>query len=227
MKAGYRRSGRIVDYNLKSELEHGIYVSRLARELASELGCTDEEQYLFAQAGLVHDIGKLRLTGNDEEEVLLIDEIQYVRSHSRLSYEILKEEGYGEELLDIIYHHHENYDGTGYPDRLQGDEIPLGSRIIRVCDVFAALTTDRPYRKRFRDEEAMNMMIEEISHFDMKIFLCFQRIAHRGTGAYHFYFEEELNDVFDEEAGERNEGHPAGRNGDPGVRPVPDPEYIS
>ena len=209
-KTEQRSTGRIVDYNLQSELEHGIYVSRLARELALQLGCTEEEQYLYAHAGLLHDIGKLSLMGGEEEGSMLVEEITFVRDHSRLSYEILTEQGYPPELTEIVYHHHENYDGTGYPDMLQGEAIPLGSRIIRVCDVFAALTTDRPYRRRFTDREAMAMMIDEIGHFDMKIFICFQRLAHRAAGSYHFHFEEELTDAFDEKAGERHEGHPAG-----------------
>ncbi len=187
------QSGHIVDYNLKNELEHGIYVSRLARSLAKEMGLSKEQQEEIALAGLLHDIGKLRLVSNEEEEeVFLLDEIQYVRSHSRLSYEVLNEEGYPEDLQKMVYHHHENYNGTGYPDNLMGEDIPLGSRIIRVCDVFAALTSDRPYRKRFSRKEALSMMIDEVAHFDMEIFLCFQRLVRRVGTSYQFEFEEDL-----------------------------------
>ena len=76
-------------------------------------------------------------------------------------------------------HHHENYDGSGYPDNLSGEGIPLGARIIRVCDVYAALTSDRPYRKAFESQSAVQMMIEEIKDFDVKVFLAFQRMIHK------------------------------------------------
>ncbi len=69
-----------------------------------------------------------------------------------------------------------NYDGSGYPYCLQGEEIPIGARIIRVCDDFVALISDRAYRKAFDSKTALLMVIDEVRHFDMKIFLAFQRI---------------------------------------------------
>ena len=93
-------------------------------------------------------------------------------------YEILKREGYPEEIQKMVLHHHENMDGSGYPDNLSGEKIPLGARIIRVCDVYAALLSDRPYRKGFDQDTAIQLMIEEIKNFDMKIFLTFQRVIH-------------------------------------------------
>ena len=176
--------GRIVDYNLTEELAHGTYVSCLARELARELGKSEEEQYKLALAGLVHDIGKLKLANyiygeKKIESPLVIEEMKYVRMHSMLSYGILREKGFDEYILTAVRHHHENYDGSGYPDNLEGKAIPESSRILRVCDVYAALTSDRPYRKRFSDDEAMSLMIDEINHFDMQIFLAFERVVHR------------------------------------------------
>ena len=176
--------GRIVDYNLTEELEHGIYVSCLAGETALELGLDEPVVYQIRIAGMLHDIGKLRLTnylyGNEKiESPLVVEEMKYVRMHPMLSYEILKTYGYSGFILESVRYHHEDYDGTGFPSNLVGEEIPLGARIIRVCDVFAALTTDRPYRKRFEVDEAISLMIDEIKHFDMKIFLAFERVVHR------------------------------------------------
>ncbi len=176
--------GRIVDYNMTEELAHGTYVSCLARELARELGKSTEEQDRLALAGLVHDIGKLKLAnyiyGEEKiESPLVVEEMKYVRMHSMLSYGILRDKGFDEDILTAVRHHHENYDGSGYPDHLAGEEIPESSRILRVCDVYAALTSDRPYRKKFSEEEAMSLMIDEINHFDMRIFLAFERVAHR------------------------------------------------
>ncbi len=176
--------GVIVNYNLTEELSHGIYVSCLVRDLSRELGLEERVVYQFKLAGLLHDIGKLQLAnylyGNEKiESPLVVEEMKYVRMHPMLSYEILKGRGYSDLVLDSVRYHHEDYDGTGFPSNLVGDEIPLGARIIRCCDVFAALTSDRPYRKHFEIDEAMSLMIDEITHFDMKIFLAFERVVHR------------------------------------------------
>ncbi|MDD3337486.1 MAG: HD domain-containing protein [Lachnospiraceae bacterium] len=175
----FHGSGHILEYDLAEELNHGIYVSNLVYDVAGELGMPEEQRQELAIAGMLHDIGKLKLTGYiNGIEPLVVEEMKYVRMHSKLSYEILKERGYSHFILQSILYHHENYDGSGYPDNLSGVEIPLGARIIRVCDVFAALTTDRPYRKSFDMEAAIELMIDEVKNFDMKIFLAFQRVAH-------------------------------------------------
>ena len=93
-------------------------------------------------------------------------------------YEELKEQGYSDIVLQSILYHHENYDGSGYPSNLSGDSIPLGARILRVCDVYAALSSDRPYRKAFDVSTVIELMIDEIKNFDMEVFLAFQRVVH-------------------------------------------------
>ena len=105
-----------------------------------------------------------------------------MRLHSKSSYEIIKREGFPEEIQKIVYHHHENYDGSGYPDNLKGDKIPWGARIIRTCDVFAALVSKRPYREAFDIDMAMELMIDEVKNFDMEVFLAFQRVVY---GEHH------------------------------------------
>ena len=108
----------------------------------------------------------------------MIEEIKYVRRHTQLGYEALKDRGYSDFVLKSIYYHHENYDGSGYPENLAGDDIPLGSRILRVCDTYAALTEKRPYRDAFDCSSAVRMMIDEVKNFDMQVFLAFQRVVH-------------------------------------------------
>ncbi|MCI5699825.1 MAG: HD domain-containing protein [Lachnospiraceae bacterium] len=175
----FHASGHILDYNLEDELNHGIYVSNMAFLVAKELGLPQWEQKELAIAGVVHDIGKLKLNDfYDEEDKLVVEEMRYVRMHSMLSYEILKQYDYSDYVLQTILYHHENYDGTGYPKNLSGDDIPLGARIIRVCDTFAALTSDRPYRKHFDLDTTLELMIDEVKNFDLKVFLAFQRVAH-------------------------------------------------
>ena len=181
--------GKIVDYNLTEEISHGIYVSRLARDVTRALGHDEEMQYDMALAGMLHDIGKLRLANYiygeaTAESPLMIEEMKYVRMHSLLSYNIVKSRGYNARVCETILYHHENMDGSGYPENLSGEDIPEGSRIIRVCDVFAALTTDRPYRKSFTKDEALSLMIDEINSFDMRVFLAFEHVVHKVSTSY-------------------------------------------
>ena len=178
----------IVDYNFKNELEHGVYVSRLSREIALELGLDDGTVRNIGIAGILHDIGKLSLMSylNDEgKEPLVIEQMKYVRLHPEFSFKTVRACGYSEEIQNCVRWHHENYDGTGYPDSLAGEDIPIGARIIRVSDVYAALTSDRPYRKSFDPDTAMELMIEEIAHFDMDVFLAFQRVIHKNKELYN------------------------------------------
>ena len=109
---------------------------------------------------------------------MVVEEMKYVRRHPELGYESLKDRGYSWFVLDSIYYHHENYDGSGYPENLAGEKIPMGARIIRICDVYAALTSKRTYRDAFSSETAMKMVIDEVKNFDMQVFLAFQRAIH-------------------------------------------------
>ena len=176
-----KSTDRILEFDLSAELNHGVVVSNLAYAEAAEMGRDEAFCYQMAIAGMLHDIGKLKLTGyinGQERDPLLIEELKYVRMHSSLGYEELKEQGYSDIVLQSILYHHENYDGSGYPSNLSGDSIPLGARILRVCDVYAALSSDRPYRKAFDVSTVIELMIDEIKNFDMEVFLAFQRVVH-------------------------------------------------
>ena len=176
-----KSTDRILEFDLSAELNHGVVVSNLAYAVAAEMGRDEAFCYQMAIAGMLHDIGKLKLTGyinGQERDPLLIEELKYVRMHSSLGYEELKEQGYSDIVLQSILYHHENYDGSGYPSNLSGDSIPLGARILRVCDVYAALSSDRPYRKAFDVSTVIELMIDEIKNFDMEVFLAFQRVVH-------------------------------------------------
>ena len=176
-----KSTDRILEFDLSAELNHGVVVSNLAYAVAAEMGRDEAFCYQMAIAGMLHDIGKLKLTGyinGQERDPLLIEELKYVRMHSSLGYEELKEQGYSDIVLQSILYHHENYDGSGYPSNLSGDSIPLGARILRVCDVYAALSSDRPYRKAFDVSTLIELMIDEIKNFDMEVFLAFQRVVH-------------------------------------------------
>ena len=163
------------------ELRHGICVSNLAYCVAKQLGLYEDQCHELAVAGLLHDIGKLRVSGylsGRDADTLNIEEMKYVRMHPRLGYEILIRYDFSDAILESILYHHENCDGSGYPENLTGEQIPLGAKILRVCDTYSALTSDRPYRKAFDQQTAIELMIEEVKNFDMKVFLAFQMVIH-------------------------------------------------
>lgn len=166
-------------HDMNDAIRHGMCVSLLASALARELGLSEETVHEVAVAGMLHDVGKLQISPyiyGRKEATLKIEEMRYVRLHAKLGAEILKAQGYDNRIADMVLYHHENYDGSGYPFCMRGEEIPLGARIIRVCDVFIALISDRPYRKAFDADTALVMVIDEVRHFDMKIFLAFQKM---------------------------------------------------
>lgn len=182
--------------DLYEAIDHGILVSNLAVLLSKELGMDDNYCYMMAQAGLVHDVGKLKLGKylyGRERDSLVIEEMKYVRMHPTIGFDILKDYGYQDIILEAIYHHHENYDGSGYPDNLAEDSIPYGARILRTCDVFAALVSQRRYRSAFDLNTAMELMIEEVKNFDMQIYLAFVRVVNSDKFAQVQQFVDNIN----------------------------------
>jgi putative nucleotidyltransferase with HDIG domain len=167
--------------DMEKELSHGICVSNLAVLVARELGLPEEQCYELAVAGMLHDVGKLEVCKYiyQKGDTLKIEEMRYVRSHATMGYAMLAKDQYSRFILESILYHHENYDGTGYPANRAGEDIPIGARILRVCDVFAALVSDRPYRRSFSLDAAIELMIEEVKNFDMKIFLAFLKVIHQ------------------------------------------------
>ncbi len=168
--------------DIEDAWNHGQQVGLLAELIAKQLNMDEDFCDEIAQAGMVHDVGKLQvgeyLYGR-QKDALAVEEMQYVRMHPVLGYEQLKEIGwFSDQILEAVKYHHENYDGSGYPDNLRGEKIPLAARILRVCDVYAALISERPYRAAFDAETAIELMIDEVKNFDMQIFLALLAVAH-------------------------------------------------
>ena len=178
LAAGRLLMGHSTDINEnehKSGIEHGILVANLTYELAKRLELDERECYELKIAGMMHDIGKLKLSeylyGRNSGE-LSVEEMKYMRMHSKISFDVLKNYDYSDNIMKVVLYHHECFDGSGYPDNLKETDIPLGARILKVTDEFAALISDRPYRK------AVNILIEEIKNLDMRVFIEFQRMIH-------------------------------------------------
>ncbi len=110
----------------------------------------------IAQAGLLHDLGKISIPEHvlRKPGPLTPEEWAVMRQHPVVGAQIVAPLEFFADGAIIVRHHHERHDGTGYPDGLRGDLIPLGSRIVAVADVYDALTSDRPYRERLTREEA-------------------------------------------------------------------------
>lgn len=167
--------------DFKSGISHGILVGNLTCQLALKLGVPESEAYEYKIAGLVHDVGKLKLAEylyGRNADALSIEEVKYMRMHSKISHDFLMQFDFSKTVLETVLRHHECYDGSGYPDNLVGEEIPFGARILRVADEFAALISDRPYRRAFDVDTAVDIMIEEIKNLDMRVFIAFQQLIH-------------------------------------------------
>lgn len=177
----YKKKYQMIRPGIVKEIAHGMVVSNLAYQVGKQMDFSREECYDLAVAGFLHDIGKLELAKyvrGLEDKTLVIEEIRYIRSHAMMGALILQEKGYSRKIVDMVKSHHENCDGSGYPLNLTREDIPIGARILRVCDVFAALTADRSYRKAFDVDTAMKLMIEESKNYDIQVFLAFMNVVH-------------------------------------------------
>ena len=167
--------------DFKSGIKHGVLVANLTYALAKEYGMSEAEAYELKVAAMVHDIGKLKLSEylyGRTNESLPEEEKKYMSMHSKISYDVLKKYDYSDNIMEVVLSHHECYDGSGYPNGLVGEDIPIGARILKVTDEFAALISDRPYRKAFDIDTAVSIMIDEVKNLDMKAFILFQRLIH-------------------------------------------------
>jgi len=131
--------------------------------LARALGVSDEgEIQALKAASLLHDVGKISVPEHilNKPGRLTPSELEIMRRHAPVGADILSVIGFPYPVVPIVRHHHENWDGTGYPDGLAGEAIPIGARILMVVDCFDALTSDRPYRPRFETAAALQVLID-------------------------------------------------------------------
>jgi putative nucleotidyltransferase with HDIG domain len=168
-------------YDLKSYDEytyhHSLSVSVLSIAIAQRLGYDAKMLTKIGKCSLMHDIGKTRIPIDiiNKTSKLDPDEFTIVKNHSMEGYKYLLEKHIGdEELWAGVKYHHEKYDGTGYPDGIAGEDIPLMSRIISVADVYDALTSKRPYRKPMQPADALEYVMGGASAiFDFDIVTAF------------------------------------------------------
>jgi putative nucleotidyltransferase with HDIG domain len=152
--------------------------------LARELGVTDEDTLCGLEAAaLLHDTGKIAVPEHilNKPGRLTAAEFETMKRHAPIGAQIVASIEFPYPVAPVVRHHHENWDGTGYPDGLTGEEIPLGARILSVVDCFDALTSDRPYRGRMTAEQALRIIIDRRgTQYDPKVVdafvACYERI---------------------------------------------------
>ncbi len=156
----------VVDAKSSFTYRHSMGVTNAAIAIAHELGLSDERVRIVNRAALLHDIGKLRVPNSilDKPGTLDAEEWHVVHEHPGLTRRILSHIGPFGALAMVAGAHHERLDGTGYPDRLTAEHIPMEARIIAVADVYGALTEDRPYRPGLQHEQAVEIMSREMPH---------------------------------------------------------------
>ena len=162
---------------------HSENVMNIAEEIAREMGIDEKGIGIIRDAGLLHDIGKIGIPGYilNKPGPLTYEEFNGImKTHSTLGANIVKEVPFLYDLHKLILYHHEHYDGGGYPERLKGEQIPLGARILHVADAFEAMTSNRPYRSSLEKKEAIRRLIENSGkQFDPAVIEAFLRLAEK------------------------------------------------
>ena len=169
-------------------IDHSIRVANLSKRLATFLDMPNDMKEIIYKSSLFHDLGKMKLDQKilNKPTKLTNAEFKYIQKHSVYGYEIAHSLNFNSNEKDNILYHHENYNGTGYPSKLLGEEIPLGARVIRICDVFDALMSKRAYKESMSLEKTLNIMDEEKEKFDPYIYDKFIKMIING-GSQNFF----------------------------------------
>lgn len=166
---------------------HSTAVAIYARDIAKRMGLDEDQQKLIHLAGLVHDIGKVGLPAGllEKPGALTLEERRDMERHAVIGEEILRNVEDYDEIAAVVRSHHERVDGTGYPDRLEEEAIPLLARIIAVADAYNAMTSDRPYRDAMPSRVARLRLAQAVeSQFDTSVVAAFEAILATATEDY-------------------------------------------
>ncbi|MCC6300235.1 MAG: PAS domain S-box protein [Anaerolineales bacterium] len=170
-----------LDLRDKETEGHTQRVTELAVRLAQEFNCTVVELAHIRRGALLHDMGKIGIPDEilQKPGALTAEEWEIMRKHPQYAQQMLSRIGYLHDALVIPYCHHERWDGSGYPQGLKAEEIPLFARLFAVVDVWDALSSDRPYRKRLPPEDVIKYLRKEAGRlFDPHVVEVFLRLIH-------------------------------------------------
>jgi HD-GYP domain-containing protein (c-di-GMP phosphodiesterase class II) len=155
---------------------HSVAVCALMVALSRQLGLDDTQCRIAGLAGMLHDLGKALMPQEilNKPGKLTAEEFEIIKQHPRRGYELLlADKKLDAGVGDVCLHHHERFDGAGYPDKLAADQISLLSRMGAICDVYDAVTSDRPYKAGWDPAHALSQMATWGGHFDATIFQAF------------------------------------------------------
>lgn len=175
----------IVEQKNLNTSQHSDLVTKYSVAIATEMGLGESEVEEIRLAAEFHDVGKIAVSDFiiGKKEKLSDKEWQEVKKHSSFSVRILKPFFNVSDIKDIIEQHHERYDGSGYPFRKRGEEIPLGARIIAVADAYESMLSDKTYRETLTAEEVMEELLSNAGkQFDPKVIDAFLRVLNKGIG---------------------------------------------
>lgn len=175
----------ILDERDKYTFSHSVHVAEYARKIAEQLGLTQDEVTEIETAGHVHDLGKVGIEDSilNKNDKLTKEEYDKVKNHPETAYRLLKNLKPYKKCSEYVLHHHERFDGNGYPRRISGKNIPLGARILSVADSYDAMTTDRPYRTALSQNAAIyEMKLFAGTQFDPKVFETFIMVLKNDYG---------------------------------------------
>lgn len=165
---------------------HCDRLAAVSVDLGQRLGLAPSQITALERGGYLHDIGKITLPDTILQKAgrLTPEERESMRQHPEAGERICRGLRSLQPVLPIIRHHHERLDGSGYPDGLVGEEIPLTARILQVVDVYDALTTERPYKQALAREEALRIMEDEVARgwWDPEVFAEFRAMVREGNG---------------------------------------------
>ncbi|MGH9143364.1 MAG: HD-GYP domain-containing protein [Vicinamibacterales bacterium] len=165
----------------KATFQHAKRVRRYATALALRVGIVDiEARRLVEAAALFHDVGKLAIPTRllARPGPLTPVEYEHVKRHAAIGADLLAGLSFPADLSRLVRHHHEHWDGSGYPDRLRRDDIPAGARALAIADCYDALTSDRPYRRAVSHATAISMISDRCgSMFDPEMVEAFLQLA--------------------------------------------------
>ena len=167
---------------------HCERLSEYSARLGEHLGLSEDQLIALRRAGVVHDIGKIAVPDAIllKPSALTPDEWKLIKEHPVVGERICAPLKSFRFVLPIIRHHHEKFDGSGYPDGLRGEAIPVTARVLQIVDVYDALTTDRPYKRAFSITDALQTMKEEVAKgwWDSHIFDQFERLVRSGAAEF-------------------------------------------
>ncbi len=155
---------------------HSVAVCAMMTALAKELGLNEKEIRQAGLAGLMHDIGKAAVSLDilNKPGALTDQEFSMIKLHPEKGHELLLKASIDDPVtLDVCLHHHEKIDGTGYPKRLKGDQISVFAKMGAVCDVYDAVTSNRPYKVGWEPGMSLQRMAQWKNHFDETVFKAF------------------------------------------------------